>query len=107
MDKVTQSNAASAEESAAAAEELNSQAVVMKQAVSELTHLVGGGGSQASRPTAAATNGSRAKSGGSVTPAIPAAAKSLNGHGHPPAATGSELARRRDEIPLDGDFKDF
>jgi len=42
MDKVTQSNAASAEESAAAAEELNSQAAMMKQAVNELLQLVGG-----------------------------------------------------------------
>ena len=42
MDKVTQSNAASAEESAAAAEELNSQAEVMKQSVMELLQLLGG-----------------------------------------------------------------
>ena len=42
MDKVTQSNAASAEESAAAAEELNAQAQLMKQSVSELLELVGG-----------------------------------------------------------------
>lgn len=42
MDKVTQSNAASAEESAAAAEELNAQAETMKQSVAELLRLVGG-----------------------------------------------------------------
>ena len=42
MDKVTQSNAANAEESAAAAEELNAQAEVMKQSVAELLQLVGG-----------------------------------------------------------------
>ena len=42
MDKVTQSNAATAEESAAAAEELNAQAEVMKQSVAELLQLVGG-----------------------------------------------------------------
>ncbi|HEX7655336.1 MAG TPA: methyl-accepting chemotaxis protein, partial [Verrucomicrobiae bacterium] len=42
MDKITQSNAASAEESAAAAEELNAQAELMKQAVQELTQLIGG-----------------------------------------------------------------
>jgi len=41
MDKVTQSNAANAEESAAAAEELNAQAEIMKQSVAELLHLVG------------------------------------------------------------------
>jgi methyl-accepting chemotaxis protein len=42
MDKVTQGNAASAEESAAAAQELNAQAEVMKQVVGELLQLVGG-----------------------------------------------------------------
>ena len=43
MDKVTQSNAANAEESAAAAQELNAQAAAMKECVAELLHLVGGG----------------------------------------------------------------
>ena len=42
MDKVTQSNAANAEESAAAAEELNAQAETMKESVAELLKLVGG-----------------------------------------------------------------
>jgi methyl-accepting chemotaxis protein len=41
MDKVTQSNAASAEESAAAAEELNAQAEMMKEAVQKLRQLAG------------------------------------------------------------------
>ncbi len=44
MDKVTQTNAASAEESAAAAEELNAQADAMKESVSELLRLVDGQG---------------------------------------------------------------
>ena len=42
MDKVTQNNAASAEECAAAAEELNAQAEAMKHAVGELVALVSG-----------------------------------------------------------------
>ena len=42
MDKVTQSNAASAEEGAAVAQELTAQAARMKEAVSELLQLVGG-----------------------------------------------------------------
>ena len=41
MDKVTQSNAASAEESASAAEELNAQAETLRHTVSELEQLVG------------------------------------------------------------------
>jgi methyl-accepting chemotaxis protein len=44
MDKVTQSNAASAEETAAAAEELNAQAAMLLDTVNDLMRLVGGGG---------------------------------------------------------------
>jgi methyl-accepting chemotaxis protein len=49
MDKVTQNNAANAEESAAAAEELNAQALTMKEAVNELERLVWGDNSQTTR----------------------------------------------------------
>jgi len=42
MDKVTQSNAAGAEESASASEEMNSQAEEMKSMVNELVAMVGG-----------------------------------------------------------------
>ena len=42
MDKVTQANAANAEESASAAEELNAQAETLKEAVQELRELVDG-----------------------------------------------------------------
>jgi len=41
MDKVTQANAANAEESAAAAQELNAQAITMKESVAGLLRLVG------------------------------------------------------------------
>ena len=41
MDKVTQSNAGTAEETASAAEELNAQAVMQKDAIRELLALVG------------------------------------------------------------------
>ena len=44
MDKVTQQNAATAEEAASAAEELNAQAEQMTQIVGELTDLVGASG---------------------------------------------------------------
>jgi methyl-accepting chemotaxis protein len=46
MDKVTQGNAANAEESAAAAEELSAQAETMKSFVDNLAVLVGGAGSK-------------------------------------------------------------
>jgi methyl-accepting chemotaxis protein len=42
MDKVTQGNAASAEENSAAAEELNAQAVTLKGCVNELMQIVNG-----------------------------------------------------------------
>jgi methyl-accepting chemotaxis protein len=42
MDKVTQSNASSAEETAAAAEELNAQAAMLSDTIRELRALVGG-----------------------------------------------------------------
>jgi methyl-accepting chemotaxis protein len=44
MDKVTQRNAANAEESASAAEEMNAQALQMRQVVNELVALVEGQG---------------------------------------------------------------
>jgi methyl-accepting chemotaxis protein len=46
MDKITQSNASTSEESAAAAEELNSQAQVMRGAVEDMRRLVDGGARQ-------------------------------------------------------------
>jgi len=51
MDKVTQGNASSAEESASAAEELDAQAETMKELVSQLRTLVGGASSEVA-PTA-------------------------------------------------------
>jgi len=55
MDKVTQSNAASAEESAAAAEELSSQAVQLNEMVGELVALVGS--AHADKTSQASTSG--------------------------------------------------
>ncbi len=46
MDKVTQGNASSAEESASAAEELDAQAETMKDLVSQLRTLIGGASSE-------------------------------------------------------------
>ena len=108
MDKVTQSNAANAEESAAAAEELNAQAETMKQSVAELLQLVGGAAnrSEYTRPVAPKA----AKKPFLKTPA----GHNGNGHGHAAKNLSSErepagslVAARRDEIPLAGDFKDF
>jgi methyl-accepting chemotaxis protein len=103
MDKVTQNNAATAEQSAAAAEELNSQAQVMKQSVAELLQLVGGKSGDrapvyARRPPIHAT-----KAGVNHTAPI----KSRNGNGNGHAAPVMTTDHRRNEIPLEGAFKDF
>ena len=107
MDKVTQSNAASAEESAAAAQELNAQAITMKEVVGELQKLVSGKSVPLDTNDQPATSSSRTPKR-TFQPPTPG----LN-HGrvptHPavrqtkPVATTS----RRQEIPLEGDFKDF
>ena len=108
MDKVTQSNAATAEESAAAAEELNSQAEVMKRSVAELLQLVGGHSESPVRKPATAEWRSA-----QVHTAAPAAKRTASGsnrngnsHIHPTPEPVS-TPNRRNEIPLDGDFKDF
>jgi len=113
MDKVTQSNAATAEESAAAAQELNAQAEVMRQSVAELLNLVGGkGATEAGRAPAYAAR--------HPAPTAPKLATHGNGHGHglglgngngkshngasrEPALTTTS----RKEIPLESEFKDF
>jgi len=117
MDKVTQGTAASAEESAAAAEELSAQAETMKQAVAELFRLVAGQGGVAARQPAAPRM--RAKEvhapvlrsfseGGAAPAPKPHATARGNGDGPSHAAPAMATAgKRRSEIPMDGDFKDF
>ncbi len=103
MDKVTQSNAASAEESAAAAEELNSQAELMREAVQKLTRLAGDKTALRDPPVMSA------KPRTSVAPSLVGVKppKATNGNGLHSASGKSELTARRGEIPLEGDFKDF
>ncbi|MDR3457829.1 MAG: methyl-accepting chemotaxis protein, partial [Verrucomicrobiae bacterium] len=99
MDKVTQSNAASAEESAAAAQELNGQAAAMKDAVENLLRLVGRNSESpaparrlpASVPPKPSGTGNRLEQNG-------------NGH-HAPAKPAGKA--RTSEIPLEADFRDF
>jgi len=103
MDKVTQSNAASAEESAAAAEELNAQAELMREAVQKLTQLAGDKAAFRDTPVVAVKpRKSAAPSLVGVTPH-----KATNGNGQYVASGKSEMTTRRGEIPLEGDFKDF
>jgi methyl-accepting chemotaxis protein len=119
MDKVTQSNAATAEEAASASEELNSQAVSVSQTVAELERLVGGAKgapapeshahtlhapakpaarSSLKSPAPAKAHRSSHVKAGEVSRVSPAATAASNGH-----------APRAASLPLPGeeDFKDF
>jgi hypothetical protein len=111
MDKVTQSNAASAEESAAAAEELNAQAMVVRGSVGRLLVLVGN--SQIKNEPIVPVFAVKPEQKKDLVPIAhpPTNGKTEHGpahrngnHVHTPVAT---LAKQRDQLPMDGDFKDF
>jgi methyl-accepting chemotaxis protein len=121
MDKTTQSNAASAEESAGAAEELKAQSATIKESIAELLRLVGSG----ERGKVSGRAGSRRGPSGGFAAAreVPPPARGYangngNGHARParkpaaapakrPSAKTPVTAAQRAEIPLEGDFKDF
>ncbi len=107
MDKVTQSNAASAEESAAAAEELNSQAECMRHSVGELLALVGKADTRISG--GAPVKPARAqRSETPVHKVVKPVKSAANGHvNSAPELASAQNGIRRNEIPLEGDFKDF
>jgi methyl-accepting chemotaxis protein len=94
MDKVIQSNAATAEESASASEEMNAQAEQMKCVVDDLVAIVGGntGGQRTARPAQAK-----------------AARPKTSAGGHSVANSHHAVEIKPDKlIPLEeGDFKDF
>jgi methyl-accepting chemotaxis protein len=105
MDKVTQSNAATAEESAAAAEELNSQAENMKQSVTELLQLVDGQSGSTVTPTGAPVP--RTSQGRPAYSAPKQPAQKNNGNGHRALKQPALAATRPEGIPMDDDFKNF
>jgi methyl-accepting chemotaxis protein len=107
MDKVTQSNAASAEESAAAAQELNAQAEIMKQSVGELLQLVGGTSETVVRkPAAPAGRKTEVRPPALAAKRISATHGKGTRNGHAPAAKAM-AANRRGDIPMDDDFTNF
>jgi methyl-accepting chemotaxis protein len=110
MDKVTQSNAANAEESASAAEELNAQAENLKETVNDLLTMVDGQKAiqRATRQTAIATRATKPHHSQTTLIKGNGAAKQ-NHHG---AQHGAEFApqaavKDRGSIPMENDFKDF
>jgi hypothetical protein len=110
MDKVTQSNAAGAEESASAAEELNAQAESLKEAVASLQQLVGGSAnSQAKRrvPRLPARAVGTQPAGRKSTPAaMPRDTAHHRDNGQAVSLDATTLCQR-EAIPLRGEFKDF
>ncbi len=98
MDKVTQQNAANAEESSSAAEEMSAQAEQMKSFVQDLVVLVGGHGGETHASESVRISKVKA-------PAVAA---------HTKKVTTRELTVRKSNevspdqiIPMDDDFKDF
>ncbi|MDR1534090.1 MAG: methyl-accepting chemotaxis protein [Planctomycetota bacterium] len=108
MDKVTQQNAASAEESASASEELSRQADMLKQMIEELVIIVSGAGGRnvsASASTASDPAKRQQPRGGKARPqrSLP-----VSGGSNRPAAGGGKKVMKPDEvIPLDDDFNEF
>jgi methyl-accepting chemotaxis protein len=103
MDKLTQQNAANAEESASASEELSAQAEQMQGMVAELVTMVGG---SAKAETAGASTGRHAPKGATKPhKAISAAILKLKKAG---SAKKSKGPAAEAVIPLDDkDFSDF
>jgi methyl-accepting chemotaxis protein len=104
MDQVTQSNAASAEESAAAAQELSAQAAVMKESVAELLRLVGGQSEVLERADVAQIRQTKANDPVTLRRLSPVGSRK-NGKGHKLMATAKPTDRS--ELPMDGDFQNF
>ena len=104
MDKVTQSNAAGAEESASASEELNAQAEEMKGMVNELKNMVGGStngaGDDSVKSKKRLSVGKRARTASQIPHANKAVRKI--------AAHRAKEVSPQQVIPLDdADFQDF
>jgi hypothetical protein len=105
MDKVTQSNAASAEESASASEELTAQAETMRESVRSLEALVGGSSGRgrpgpiqtpvihAARAAAKGLSSSVSTREHAPLPPPEHSNGSRNGHGPEPHANGNGSSR--------------
>jgi methyl-accepting chemotaxis protein len=111
MDKVTQSNAASAEESASAAQELNAQTHVLRGIVGDLLKLVGGTNEMKSVGVAPPPSKQAAASAPRKPAFAPVEKASQNGNGRKsPSAVISMAAsdtRKKSELPMEGDFTSF
>ncbi len=109
MDKVTQSNAASAEETASASEELNAQAEELKAAVEELLLLVEGHHAAAqhtARPRTSTPKSITVSRHTASRPATPARSSTPEPAASVPLAT-TEKTGTRNVIPMEEGFTDM
>jgi methyl-accepting chemotaxis protein len=112
MDKVTQSNAASAEESASAAEELNAQAEATKQAVERLVALMGAAGAgspakphvPANQERPASASGQRGQSA-EIKPTPKRTNEPVTGHTISSRSSNLQTSGGSQDFPAE--FKDF
>ena len=111
MDKVTQSNAANAEESASAAEELNAQAESLKDSVASLLQLVNGRNTVQTRTAQAGVG--RLVRGEKLTTGKTSPCAPGNGAGNSPRKIQPEsvslttVGRKVQGIPMEDTFKNF
>jgi methyl-accepting chemotaxis protein len=96
MDKVTQQNAAGAEECASASEELSAQAETVKGMVDELTAVVSGSG----RDSRAAVSTARATVKTANKPHFDVKAVRL--HKQPPPAASPDAGSQKHSTPEEG-----
>jgi methyl-accepting chemotaxis protein len=117
MDKVTQQNAANAEESAAASEQMNAQAETMKDMVGALVAMVGGAGKDGGRTKRAVAKapqapGAEFKPVRRALPLVQRYAQGSNGHEHGKSLVAVKAGGRevnpKEIVPLeDKHFDDF
>ena len=107
MDKVTQSNAAGAEESASAAEELNAQAEAMRVTVLELERLAGCGGN-GTPPAAAPKKRAVARPAAAAAPRRTTAPAPMRAKAPAPRAAARTPQRVPDQVlvPSDAEWDD-
>jgi len=105
MDKVTQQNAAGAEESASAAEELSAQAQTVKGMVNELVAMVGGTGRQdpGRLAVSAATKGGGRHAAALAAPGVPTTGPTERRAAQP----RSEATDKPVSVAGDGAVRDF
>lgn len=119
MDKVTQSNAANAEESASASEELNSQAEALKETVDELLQLAGGNHKNPSKKPTVGSNPAAPETKQMPSPKSKAKRENRQNGNHngnqviassdliTAATSGNNRGNQEIPLPKAGDFKDF